>query len=498
MIPSWLRTLACLVCAYILAVFIGSFLPQLGQMEVYLVAMTIICSLCIATNNFPLLIALAVWYPFVAPVPFFRMLPTISLVILWFLVLAFFRSCMQKSIRASPSCNLFIALTFLWVPIRFLLNPVHKFGGGVAGGSGSTGANAYFLYLFAGLSVVIIGTIIDDREKACSTMRWMLRFAIIFGVALSMCAFIPATQYFLIANGIFDAGDLAPGIFRIVNLGGYGIFLVAAALCPALFRLNKFEVIVVFVLGCGMMLLGGDRGAILQFIIMVPVILLLRRKYISLFVMGAVCVIGSLALIDYLDTLPPTEIPGYARVLGLVDTKIERATGGDASAQWRYDLWAHGIERIEESPLVGKGFGNLPVSLDSNDLVMGRVADFDLVLSIGLAHNAWINAAYGFGVPFALALTAILVQRFIAHVLLSIKAFRFDPELSEFHAYLAAFFVSITAGLYTAFDFSIYMLWFYIGMGLVVERTTRIPQAAPRPNMVRLEQPLVKPALKPF
>jgi hypothetical protein len=498
MIPSWLRTLACLVCAYLVAVFIGSFLPELGEMEVYIVAVVIVCSLCFATNNFPFLLALAIWYPFVAPVPFFKMLPSVSLVILWFLFLAFFRSCVQKSIRASPSCNLFIALTFLWVPVRFLLNPVHKFGGGVVGGSGSTGANAYFLYLFAGLFVVIIGTIIDDREKALGTMRWLLRFAVIFGIGLSICAFIPVTQYFLIAHGIFDAGELAPGVFRIVNLGGYGVFLVGAAFCPALFRLNTFEAIVLFALGCGMIALGGDRGSVLQFIIMLPVILVLRRKFITLFAAVAVGVIGTTVLIGHLDSLPAAEIPGYARVLGLVDSKIEKATGGDASARWRYDLWTRGIERIEESPLMGKGFGNLPASLDSNQLAQGTDSgDYDMVLSIGLAHNAWINAAYGFGIPFALALTVILIQRFIAHVLLSIKTFKFDPELSDFHTYLAAFFASITVGLYTAFDFSIYMLWLYIGMGLVVERTTRVTQLGSRPNLTPLQHSLGEPALKP-
>ena len=96
------------------------------------------------------------------------------------------------------SFNLFFLIAFAWVPIRFLMNPVHKLGGTVEGGSGVSGATPYFYYVFAAGILLILGAILNSREKIVNYMNWCLWLAFIIGVGFLHCAFIPATAPFSI------------------------------------------------------------------------------------------------------------------------------------------------------------------------------------------------------------------------------------------------------------------------------------------------------------
>ncbi len=82
-------------------------------------------------------------------------------------------------------------------------------------------------------------------------------------------------------------------------------------------------------------------------------------------------------------------VPPLLRSFGAFDESIDKATGGDASANWRYMVWADGIKKIMESPLVGKGFGNLPSHVETTDAQNSE--DFETVLAGGESHNGFIE-----------------------------------------------------------------------------------------------------------
>jgi O-antigen ligase len=157
------------------------------------------------------------------------------------------------------------------------------------------------------------------------------------------------------------------------------------------------------------------------------------------------------------------------RALGIFDSKIDEASGGDASAEWRYEIWQSGIDKIMEHPIIGKGFGNLPKHLDPGSTEVTQSTDFEVILAGGEAHNGFITAAYGFGIPFMLALTAGLFVRFFYQIRMALSADKHDLELRDLHAVLASMYPAYFVGIYSAFDMSVIGLWSYVGLGFILE-----------------------------
>jgi O-antigen ligase len=349
-----------------------------------------------------------------------------------------------------------------------MMNPIHKLGSG-AGGSGVSGAAPYFMYVVAAVTVVVLGGILNTREKLVFFMRWSFRFALLVGIGFSVFAFIPATGPFFVSMGSFAAGNMGDGIQRFVQLPGYGLFVIQAALCPDLFRLTRTQSVVVFSLGMTMMVLGGNRSAVAAALIAIPVILLLRRKTHALLLSACLILIGVGVLRFSVAQMDMTQISPLTRSLGIFDSKIDEASGGDASAAWRYAVWQSGIDKIMENPLSGKGFGNLPERLDPNAKGSEGETDFEVVLAGGEAHNGFVTAAYGFGIPFMLGLTAVIFLRMFSHIRSALTTDKHDPELRDLHALLACMFATFPILIYTAFDMSVTMLWVYIGMGIILD-----------------------------
>lgn len=472
MIPSWIVNTLVVIVGSIFAIYLGSSLPDYGWVGGYLLVVTIICLACIATNHFPLLMALALWIPITPPLPGLRIFPTIAVVFAWFGVVTFFRLCVTKRLDYVPSCNLFILLCFMWVPIRFLMNPVHKLGG-FAGGEGISGANAYFTYVLAAVLVMAMGCVLNSRSKIFSFMRWSLVVVLIVGIILFICAFIPATGPFLAALGMFSAGYISDGIQRLVVLPGFGLFLVEAALCRNLFRLSRSQCIFIFLLGLAMMIVGGNRSAIAAVIIAIPVIFLLRRKthalVISLALMGLFVALLHLTV----KQMDPENIPPLMRSMGIFESKIDDATGGSNSAEWRYEVWQSGVEKIKESPLIGKGFGNLPMHMDVDRENSAKSTDFEVILAGGEAHNGFISAAYGFGIPFMLCLTLALIWRMVSLVKSALTTDVRDGELRDFYAFMSANFATYGILIYTALDMSTLTMWIYVGLGITMQHLAR-------------------------
>jgi O-antigen ligase len=473
MIPTWIWTILVVLIGSVAALWLGSFLPQSGVNPItclLLVIFAAFCVICAVYNNFPFLMALGSWVPFfphlLGPASF----PTIGYFLIWMGAVLFFRLCVQGYISYRQSFNWYLVIVFAWVPIRFMMNPVTKLGA-TAGGSGVSGALPYFNYVFAAAVLIFCGAVLTDRNRVTYFMRWCNVIVLLSGLALTICAFIPATAPYLIAMGSFSAGAISDGIQRLVQLPGYGLYLVEAALCPALCRLKFWQSCVLFVLGFFMIVLGGNRSAVAAAIIVIPVILFLRRQshatFLSLFLM--VAGVGMLRVT--VDNMTPGQIPPLMRSLGVFDSTIDKSTGGDASANWRYAVWEDGLKKIMESPLTGKGFGNLPEHVESSDAQ--KSTDFEQVLAGGEAHNGFVTAAYGFGIPFMLALSVTIIYYFFKEASLALRADKHDPEMRDLHAFLAAMFASYPVLIYTGFDLSVCLLWTYVAISCVLTNLPR-------------------------
>ncbi len=118
--------------------------------------------------------------------------------------------------------------------------------------------------------------------------------------------------------------------------------------------------------------------------------------------------------------------------------------------------------------MIGKGFGNLPKHLDSTEVTDST--DFEVILAGGMAHNGFITAAFGFGIPFMVALTLALCLRFFFQVRMALMTDKHDKELRDMHALLASAYPAYAIGIYTAFDMSSLGLWVYVGLGFILEQ----------------------------
>jgi O-antigen ligase len=302
-------------------------------------------------------------------------------------------------------------------------------------------------------------------------MRWCFIVCFLSGLVLSTCAFIPATGPYLVSMGAYYAGNMGDGILRLVELPGYGLFLVEVSVCPALFRLKFWQSSIVFTLGMFMIILGGNRSALAGAFIAVPVMLLLRRRVGAVILsLGIVCVF-ILSLRVTVSTESRGEISPLLRSFGVFDSKIDKASGGDASAEWRYEMWADAWKKIMEYPLTGKGYGHLPQHVDADSAV--KSTDFETALAGGEAHNGFVSSAYGFGIPFMIALSIAILLYFLKEASLALRADKHDPEMIDLHAFLAGMFATYPILIYTAFDLSVFTLWLYAAISTILTHLPR-------------------------
>jgi hypothetical protein len=331
-----------------------------------------------------------------------------------------------------------VLICFAWVPIRFLMNPIHKLGASVDGGSGVSGAFPYFGYVLAAASILMLGAILNDRQKLLEYLKWSFYIALIDGVGFFICAFIPATGPFLNSLGVFNAGNIGDGIQRFVAMPGYGLFVVEVALCPGIIRASLWLRAFAILAGLAMMILGGNRSALAALFVAVPVILLLRKKLGALIIAAAISAVAVMAI--HVSIANQTDVPPLLRSFGFLDSKIDEATGGTASAEWRYQMWSSALEKIMEEPLTGKGFGNLPDHLDPS--LSRDSTDYEITLAGGEAHNGFVNAAYGFGIPFVVGLSLLILYRLLVTIRVVLTIDRHDPELRDFYAFIGCMLVT--------------------------------------------------------
>ncbi len=494
MLPSKFISALVTLVGCVVALLLGSFVASSGMFGFYILVLAMVGILFGVANNFPMLLALALWFPFGVPVTFMRGLPITPLILMVVVGVALVRVAMTRSLRYVPSITPVLLLCFLWVPVRYAINPVHKLGAQISGGSGVSGLSGYFIYISTLALITLAGLVINSREKVVMTMIWSRRICWWLSVLCIIAAVSPTGFYIYLWLGGFNAGAISGQVERIVLLPGFGLFLLGASLSPRLFRRGEIRSTLLFFYSLGTIVLGGNRSGFIAAVVMVlPLMLLNRRFFLAAIVfgsLGAATVVATLTIED----MDLTQMPGYARILGVFSSRIDQAEGGDASAEWRYRVWESGIDKIKESPWIGYGFGHLPQHLDTSKLAQltPSEADFEVILAMGLSHNGFINASYGFGLPFMICLASILIYRTAKHAWTAIAIGQRDPPLREFHAFVASYSMANFILIYTALDLGGASIWFYISMGIIMFRVTRfapdesLAEPAPQPALPAL------------
>ena len=272
-------------------------------------------------------------------------------------------------------------------------------------------------------------------------------------------------------------------------------FMIQAALCPHLFRLTKRQSFLLFFLGLAMMIVGGNRSTVAAAIFAIPVILILRRSTHILALTIGLAVLGIIMLRVTVAQMDQKQLSPLVRSLGIFDSSIDKASGGDESTEWRYEIWQSGIDKIMESPLTGKGFGNLPKNLDPSSAGVQNSGDFEVVLAGGEAHNGFVTAAYGFGIPFMFALTAGILVRMVAQMRFALMVDKHDLELRDLNAILASMYPAFLVNIYAAFDMSATLLWVYVAMGFILENLPKSSTASdPAPVTAQPAAPYMYPS----
>ncbi len=395
---------------------------------------------------------------------------------------------MTKKLNYVPSCNRLIFFCFLWVPIRFLMNPITKLGTSVEGGKGVSGANAYFGYALAAILIVTLGCVLNTRKKVIDTLRWAFRVCFIVGVGLLICAFIPASQPYLSMFGV-PVSNYSPGVLRILSLPVFGMFIVGAGLCPRLFRIKPILAIVFFMLGMGMIIISGDRGSVASILIFIPMVLFAQKRYLSIAAFSLSAFISIAALHEVSNLMDVSQVPGIGRIAGLVSTKAAEDSGGNASAEWRYEVWNKGVSLIMEAPLTGKGYGHLSKQLNPEEVDIFTSDNYEAVLAAGAAHNGYVSAAYGFGIPFVVGILLALLYRMCIHMITGMHTYGKDTELCQFHALMAGYLFSYVVGFYTYAELSTAIVWFIVGAGIIMDHVTRAPKKEISPVSISTKTP---------
>jgi O-antigen ligase len=214
--------------------------------------------------------------------------------------------------------------------------------------------------------------------------------------------------------------------------------------------------------------LTGSRAGLIALTICAAFIIYRSRHRIVGF--GIAALLGLLVV----SFLPASQWERFKQGLGTAED-----TERDGSAQSRIVLWGAGMRMFQESPLIGKGYGNFQIlSPQYAGIAAGKSAEkFDAGKGQRgfVAHSTWVQTlAEGgivVGVPF---FAMLLVAAFGVQRVLRMKLP--EPYRRDFHCYVTgvqgmvlAFCITATFGSYIHMDF----LWWYMGTAAALPLVAR-------------------------
>lgn len=444
----------------------------------------------LVAEGFAALIAFGLLCPFILPVPFVRGVPLLASVLALCVVKYILRCAVRRSDVKSALWLLTpgISLFFLWVVIRYAMDPVLPNPRGF--GAHVTGFRAYFSYATCGAFILLLGVTINTREQLTSLLRWLgivsaglalMFIPLVFSRSLSIASLLSQFGVFVTT---FDNGFL-----RFVVLPGYGMLLVMLGALPNLCRPTPWLRLGLIGLGLLAVVLGGSRSSLLMLMVLLLCVAAMRWRF--LYAAGFGSSVAMLLVMFYLigEYAQIREV-GLLRILSLASPRIAYQTDAAENMRWRMARWERAVADIQQRPWVGKGYGGL-----DNAWVFQTRADFesamvDVDVAAGSVHNGYLAGARAFGVPavaFFLALQAW-------HALLNFRHSRrvrySDPLASDLHLLVFAYAVSYSVAIYFGTDLNDPMIWLGFGLGLLMSRVRAKETAA----AIRTSVPLLSAA----
>lgn len=465
-VQALLGAVACLV----LSLAVGFALATGNHFLLILGAGAVLVTAVVVAEGFTALIAFGLLCPFVLPVPFVRSVPVLASVLALCVLKYILRCAVHRSDVKSAVWLLTpgIMLFFLWVVIRYAMDPVLPNPKGF--GAHVTGFRAYFSYATCLGLIVLLGVTINTREQLASLLRWLgiiaaglalMFIPLVFSRSIGIASLL--TQFGVFVT-TFDNGFL-----RFVVLPGYGMFLVMLGTLPNLCRPTPSLRLALIGIGLVAVVLGGSRSSFLMLIVMLLCVAALRLRALHTVAFGGGFAV--LLVIFYLigENIQIREV-GLLRVLSLVSPRIADQTDATDSVRWRLARWERAAADIQQRPWVGKGYGGL-----ENAWVFQTRADYesamvDVDVAAGSVHNGYLGAARAFGVPAAVFFLLLQTWHAVWNFRHSRRLRREDPFASDMHlltlAYLAGYLIAIQFGS----DLNDPMIWAVFGLGVLTRR----------------------------
>ena len=487
-----LGALACLL----LSLFAGFVLATENHFIIILAMGAVLVTAVLVAEGFAALIAFGLLCPFILPVPFVRGVPLLASVLALCVVKYILRCAVRRTDVKSALWLLTpgLALFFLWVAIRYGMDPVLPNPKGF--GAHVTGFRAYFGYAICFGFVVVLGVTINTRAQLTSLLRWLATVAaalavlfipLVFSRSLSVASVLSQFGVFVTT---FDNGFL-----RFVVLPGYGMLLVMLAALPNLLRPAPGLRLALLGLGLAAVVLGGSRSSFLMLMVMLLCVAAMRRRLLHTVAFGSGLAV--LLVLFYLvgEHAQIREV-GLLRILSLASPRIAYQTDAAENMRWRMARWERAVVDIQQRPWVGKGYGGL-----DNAWVFQTRADFesamvDVDVAAGSVHNGYLAAARAFGVPAVAFFLALQAWHALWNFRHSRRMRLVDPQISDLHLLVFAYVSSYTVAIYFGTDLNDPMVWFWPAFGLLVSRIKTGETSAVAPtNALRVSLAQPAPAL---
>lgn len=443
----------------------------------------------IVKSAFGLCLAIGMTCPFLVKLPFVAGLPVYSLALLICGAGVALRAGTAGNKAAAPhrSFDVWIALFYGYLLIRYAAKPALP---GVALGVSMdiSGFRSWFDHLMCAASVFGLGLMIRTRQDVKNFLFALLLMSVVFALVLlaAMPVPSPGLTRWLADSGIMVAFH-ANGWRRFVMLPTMGLVMIAAALLPGAFKLNRRWKIPLMGIGIVAVLAGGNRTSFISLLLLVATILVLKRRYIAILALVLMVMTAALAINVMCRTGTISSSGPFVRVFGLFNREISETTGGVGNIEWRLVRWKRAIEDIKQRPFWGHGYGGMQGYLGSLSEFHEVSEEFTIErdMATGSSHNGYLSAARAFGIPAAVLCAFILLRQCVRHFRMARRLRDVDPALFEWHTLVHGFLLIWLQILLISGEIRQPDLWLYVGLGFILMRLENPPGATAESRAAR-------------
>jgi O-antigen ligase len=426
------------------------------------------------------LLAFGILCPFAPPLPFVWNFPFVGLI----LGVCFVKFFVERAIATKPLHGLktmtwSFAVFFAWVFIRWAMKPTLP--NLLGWGQNITGFRAYLAYGLAFIMVFFLGRFVLSRDDLLKLFRSMTIMSLIcIGVFVPLVftktLFLIPLMYLSVFFTFFDNGML-----RFVILPFFGVLVISVSMLPLLFPTTKFRRRLLFLVGCGAVILGGTRSGLLMALAVVFTILFLNRQWIRLALIFPTVGIIAVLIAIFGAQISSLSSIGLLRPLSLISSEIANKTDAAEDWEWRKVRWERGMEEIRLHPLVGSSYGGMENAAVWEAGGPTEEESMEGSLATGGLHNGFLDCAYALGIPAALLFVYILTSRILITGRRAFTLRKSDALMAQVNAFLSANLIALALTVSIGSDVNDKQLWFYLGLTVLAGRLAIKPARAANP-----------------